>query len=255
MKYLKLFENFSMSHIREICEYYDITDYSINPDGSIDVIGNVNFSNGRLTEIPIKFNKVDGNFNFSNNRLTTLEGCPKEVSGYFNVFKNSLTTLEGCPKYIGSHFSCNHNNLTSLENGPKFVGETFNCSNNNIKSLKGFETILNGSFVISNNNLESLVDCPNIRGSLHIQENKLTTLEGLPEVHKGILCFGNPIYEIFSLFYNDIKIYLDYQETYNFVRKDCRVVKYLLEEVIKDYNEYYNKSVELPKKIIGYTYI
>ena len=55
MKYLKLFENFNKSQIDDICEYYGITNYSINPDGSIDVDGVVDLSNMQLKEIPIKF--------------------------------------------------------------------------------------------------------------------------------------------------------------------------------------------------------
>ena len=52
-----------------------------------------------------------------------------------------------------------------------------------------------------------------------------------------------------------MNIYLDYQETYNFLRKDFKIVKHRLEEAIEDFNEYYDKQVELPKEIKYYTYI
>ena len=39
MKHLKLFENFE--DIESICKKYNITNYTINVDGSIDVNGNV----------------------------------------------------------------------------------------------------------------------------------------------------------------------------------------------------------------------
>ncbi len=48
--------------IHDICKKYNIKDYTINPDGSIDVLGNVSLSNNELTELPLKFNIVEGFF-------------------------------------------------------------------------------------------------------------------------------------------------------------------------------------------------
>ena len=60
-----------------ICEKYNIENYTINPDGSIDVAGDVNLDNMKLTELPLTFNKVTGSFDCVNNNLTSLKGCPK----------------------------------------------------------------------------------------------------------------------------------------------------------------------------------
>ena len=76
MKYLKSF-NESKFNVEECIE----GTYTINPDGSYDVIGNVYLHNKGLTKIPVKFNMVTGYFNCSENKLTSLEGCPKEVGG------------------------------------------------------------------------------------------------------------------------------------------------------------------------------
>lgn len=46
--------------ISDICKKYDIENYTINPDGSIDVNGNVNLSTFNLTELPLTFNYVSG---------------------------------------------------------------------------------------------------------------------------------------------------------------------------------------------------
>ena len=81
MKYLKLFESFE--DITEICKEYGIRNYTINPDGSIDVNGSVNLFYEKLKKLPLKFNKVNGNFYCNDNQLTTLEGSPKEVNGVF----------------------------------------------------------------------------------------------------------------------------------------------------------------------------
>mgnify|MGYP000334970280 FL=1 len=190
MKYIRLFENFDSSEIEEICKQYKIENYIINPDGSIDVKGDVFFSFKGLTKLPLKFNSVSGSFHCAN---------------------NELTSLEGCPNYISDNFRCDNNNLTSFDGFPKYVGGYINCGS-----------------------------------------NLLTNLDGCPDYITAI--YYNPITPIIYLF-DDIKIYLNYQETYNFLRKDCKIVKHLLIEAVKDYNDYYNKNKKLPEEIKGYTYI
>lgn len=102
MKYIRLYENFNDEiSIREICADYDIRNYTINDDGSIDVDGDVNLSERGLDELPLKFNKVYGNF---------------------NCYSNKLISLEGCPKFVGHNFNCSDNKLTSLKYGPEKVG-------------------------------------------------------------------------------------------------------------------------------------
>jgi hypothetical protein len=92
----------------EFCEKY-LENYTINPDNTIDVNGNVNlyFKLGNMEKLPVKFGKVSCDFDCYGNNLTTLEGCPDYVGGDFDCRKNNLTTLEGCPKYIDEHFGCN----------------------------------------------------------------------------------------------------------------------------------------------------
>jgi len=122
MLYIKLFENFNKSEIIKICKEYNIKYYTINTDGTIDVLADVDFYKMDLTKIPLEFNRIVG-------------------------------------------------------------------------------------------------------------------------------------WDIVDLFNGDVNIYLDYQETYNFLRKDFKIVKHRLEEAIEDFNEYYDKQVELPKEIKYYTYI
>ena len=92
-----------------ICKKYGIENYTINPDGSIDVNGDVNLWNRGLTELPLTFNKV---------------------TGYFNCIYNDLTSLKGSPRWIGGNFSCSRNELTSLEFSPDYVGDDFYCEGN-----------------------------------------------------------------------------------------------------------------------------
>ena len=67
-----------------ICEKYNIKNYTINPDGSIDVNGSVDLSQYKLIELPLRFNKITGYFDCSNNNLTSLKGCPRWVGGNFS---------------------------------------------------------------------------------------------------------------------------------------------------------------------------
>ncbi len=107
-----------INNIRKICSKYDISRYSINDDGSIDVGIHVDIRDNKLTELPVKFNRVNGNFMCGANLLTTLKRAPAYVGGYFNCNNNKLTSLEGGPKYVGGYFTCVQNNLTSLQYAP-----------------------------------------------------------------------------------------------------------------------------------------
>jgi hypothetical protein len=167
--------------------------------------------------------------------LTKLPLKFNKVYGSFDCGNNKLTTLEGSPNYVGDNFNCSDNELTNLIGGPKEVGGWFDCSDNKLTSLDG---------------------CPKeVICGFHCADNKLTTLEGCPNTDGFFNDCDNPISKITDLFDFEVKYYLEYQETYNFVRKDCKIVRHLLEEALKDFNEYYKKQVKLPEKIEGYTYI
>ena len=96
-----------------ICKQYGIENYTINDDGSIDVVGNVNLWNKGLTELPLRFNRVSGYFDCGSNNLTSLKGCPRWVGNGFYCNRNQLTSLEFSPYYVGGYFSCSSNQLTN----------------------------------------------------------------------------------------------------------------------------------------------
>ena len=115
-----------------ICEKYNITNYTVNDDGSIDVNDNVYLWGLDLVELPLTFNKVRGSFDCASNRLTSLKGSPKWVGGSFTCSSNKLTTLKGCPRWVGGWFHCYKNQLTSLEFSPDYVAGGFNCKSNKL---------------------------------------------------------------------------------------------------------------------------
>jgi hypothetical protein len=108
-----------------ICKQYGIENYTINPDGSIDVVGDVDLYDKNLTELPLTFNKVSGSFNCSGNKLTSLKGGPRWVGGYFYCSHNQLTSLEFSPDYVGDNFWCDDNDLIDNYCGTEIGGDFY----------------------------------------------------------------------------------------------------------------------------------
>jgi hypothetical protein len=86
-----------------ICKKYGIENYTINPDGSIDVNGSVDLSFNDLTELPLRFNKVTGSFDCGMNKLTSLKGSPRWIGDWFSCEFNYLTD-NYCDSEIGGYF-------------------------------------------------------------------------------------------------------------------------------------------------------
>jgi hypothetical protein len=93
---------------KQFCERYldKYTRYTINPDNTIDVNGDVDLDYvlGKMEKLPVKFGKVSGSFLCNYTKLTTLEGCPNYIGGHFSFFNN--TTFLNI-KYVGGNFHCN----------------------------------------------------------------------------------------------------------------------------------------------------
>jgi hypothetical protein len=126
-----------------ICEKYNITNYTVNDDGSIDVNGDVYLINKELTELPLTFNKVTGNFHCHFNNLTTLKGSPRWIGGRFSCRLNKLTSLDFSPDYVGSYFNCRYNDLTDNYCDTEIGGKFYT-------SLKQDGLIINDSDIATN---------------------------------------------------------------------------------------------------------
>ncbi len=129
---IKLFESFN--EIRNICEKYNIQNYTINSDGSVDVNENIILKYLRLKKIPLNFNEVTGNFYCFGNDLTNLEGAPKKVDDFF-CNDNQLTSLEGAPQKVDGLFNCRGNNIWTFEGAPDRVSDKFECEYNPICNI------------------------------------------------------------------------------------------------------------------------
>ena len=71
----------------------EIKYYTINDDLTVDVDSDVDICDKNLTEIPVKFNKINGNFYCFYNKLTSLKGCPTTINGNFYCSYNKLEDI------------------------------------------------------------------------------------------------------------------------------------------------------------------
>ena len=187
---MKLFryKNFikeSKEDIDSICKKFDIENYTINEDSTVDVDGNVDLYDKRLTKLPLKFGKVSGNFSCSFNQLKSLEGSPLSVGGGFNCRFNQLKSLSGAPLSVGGNFSCSYNQLKSLDGISGKISGAIYCTNNQLRDVKGVKDGWLGEFDVR----------------------------------------GNPVYEIFKLFPKDKwDEVIDILNEYEVIRDDGNLV-------------------------------
>lgn len=148
---------------------HNIENYKINPDGFIDVDGEVRLDQMRMPKLPgpVKFGTVTGDFICSSTGLTQLNGCPQHVGtsefgGDFMCDYNEITSLEGGPKTVGGSYSCaGCDNLDSLQHlAEKIGGSIFAQQLPKLKSLQGIHKIVrqcSGVFDLTGTKLESNV--------------------------------------------------------------------------------------------------
>jgi hypothetical protein len=204
---------YDKAKIKYLCKKYDIKNYTINEDGSIDVDGNVDLRRKGLKELPIKFRKVSDDFYCFDNRLTSLSGAPREVGGGFHCFDNRLTSLSGAPREVGLHFSCSRNQLLSLEGSPEKVGGDFFCRYNLLTSLSGISKYISGGIYCENNQLRDVMGVKDgWSGKFYVE--------------------GNPVFEIFKLFpeerWDEV---VEFLNEYNVIRDGKLVILQGLEQI------------------------
>ncbi len=120
-------------------------------------------------------------FSCSGNNLTDLQGAPSSVDGGFDVSWNKkLKSLKGAPKQVLGDFKCDCCALTSLEGISDHIGFELLAYENNIKNLKGLKYVGIGIHV-SQNPLTSLKGIPkNFKGTITCSDTKIKSLEGVP---------------------------------------------------------------------------
>lgn len=153
--------------------------YEINSNGEIDVLGDVEVLYSNLTEIPLKFGKIDGNFKCSGLKLKSLKNAPEFVRYNFRCDNNFLTSLKYSPNYVGGTFDCSNNKLSNLNFCPEIVGRDLFCKMNRLKSLKGSPKEFFGRFNCSNNQLTDFSGISDrFKGEIYANCNYLKNLKG-----------------------------------------------------------------------------
>jgi hypothetical protein len=168
--------------IDNLCKRFNITEYTINNDETLDVIGSVIIMDTNYTKLPLKFNKISGNFDCTSNRLSTLEGCPIEVGGDFDCNDNLLTELYGCPTKVGGHFNCSINKISTLKYAPTEATSDFHCNDNRLDTLRYAPNKVGGDFSCQSNRLTNLMHSPiEVGGSYRGYANYLRSIEGISQ--------------------------------------------------------------------------
>ena len=129
-----------------------------------------------------------------------------EIRGNFQCGVNKLITLKGCPVRVDGFFSCADNQLTKLDYLPEYINGNFICNSNLLKTLDGLEKCW---------------------------------LVG------KIICWDNPIHEIFSLF-EDKDWNIGEIDRLNMLVKDFSIEElneWLMEEGQQPVNELKNYGV------------
>jgi hypothetical protein len=136
---MKLHEitNPEINKIKRLLKQYNIKNYTIRPDGLVDVDGEVDLSEQRFTTIPIQFGIVNGWFSCSR--------CPQ------------LTSLQGAPQTVNRGFCCyDCPQLTSLEHAPHTVNRDFYCDGDphlkilRVFFIKGLQYVFTGDDKLNN---------------------------------------------------------------------------------------------------------
>lgn len=154
---IKSFGIFEVDYsIKVKCLRYNINNYSINKDGTIDVNGDVDLEKRNLIKIPFKFSRVEGDFYCNDNRLISLEGAPRHLGGSICLSNNRLTSLKHFPENIFGH-------LILLQDNP--VTEIFylNPCREFAELLNEYDVIRDGNKVVEARLRQALEDSINDR--------------------------------------------------------------------------------------------
>ena len=195
MRYLRKFnEALSASEISKIEDtFYNhfSRDYegsfTINPeDGTIDIAPDthISFGRGNLvddTKLPLKFGNVR-RFHVYSCLITTLEGSP-HTSGFFRIYDTQITDLVGGPKTVGRYILTDNRQLVSLRGLGQDIA-ALEILGSPITSLEGCPSYIYNYFSVEETEITDLVGGPKEinDGDCHIGGEKITSLEGIPNV-------------------------------------------------------------------------
>jgi hypothetical protein len=130
----------------QITEWLDrngIGNYTIHPNGSVDVDGDVYLHKFTESALPVHFNNVFGDFVCYHSPLASLAGSPKYVRGDFSITGcPQLTSLVGSPRKIDGEATYIQSNIQTIEGAPESIGEALRLHATPVKSLHGIDKVV-----------------------------------------------------------------------------------------------------------------
>lgn len=131
--------------------YIPEAEYYVNPDGVVDVSGDMfpaSLSSFVVNQkLAVQFGKLTGSMETLKlaGSVRSLEGLPKKLPNrILDVRSDFLKDLTGAPEEVDS-FYVNSHSLTSLRGAPKRVNNTFSVVAPTLTSFEGFPTTMVGA--------------------------------------------------------------------------------------------------------------
>ena len=153
---------------------WDFPNYTVNPDGSLNLVGNISISE----PIPFIINKIKGNVTYIYEKglykpNESLKGAPKDIDGNFTCQFYGVRSLKQGPVKITGDFSVWGNRFSDLQGSPLEIGKNFDVSmNKRLKTLEGGPEIVRGNYVCGGcPGLTSLKGAPDHIGGKFINDN------------------------------------------------------------------------------------
>ena len=181
--------------IQEWLDYYEIKNYTIQDDGTVDVDGNVYIHGRKLTDIMVKFGKVTGDFIIIKTELSNMNNLPTDCP-HIVLDDNNIRTIKNIP-YNCWDLSLNDNKIDFMPNLQEYDNlQILHLAHNKIEKISPTHPNLL-VFYIDNNKLTNLknypkkLDLSNAGIVSSIRNNPLVSLKNLPVDFNDFVTFNN----------------------------------------------------------------
>jgi len=153
-----------------------VENFTINPDLTVDVDGDVYFGTHRWTEFPVKFGVIKGNFICAVGHLESCVNFPDEVEGECDITGQQLKSLKGFPSKVGTGVhgggvDISFTPLTSMDGISEEINGDLVMTDTRISSLEGIAdkiTKLNGIVDVTHSpvthNILGVLEIPGVTG-------------------------------------------------------------------------------------------
>ncbi len=148
-----MLSNKEISERESWLKIHDIQNFSILPDGRIDVHESVYIRSNLNMKLPYAFRNILGDLKVDNCSFDNMLGFPERVVGNMKLHNSTFHSLEGITRHVGEHFSIVSCMFLSLEGIPLL---------NNHPTFGKFEisgiNMVNNCCVVNEKNFQILFD-------------------------------------------------------------------------------------------------